>query len=163
LNELANVLSKKFKLTWDEIENALEEVSGNYKISINHPESIKSARSIASKYRFSFYDSLIIVSAIEAGCTILYSEDMQHNQLIETNLPDNKSFSLNKSYQKSVFRAVGMQVWAILFWLILPLKDKKIVWQLQRFFQLKHTAMSTNEIKQQLMYNTPRYSYQCLR
>lgn len=86
LNELANVLSKKFKLTWDEIENALEEVSGNYKILINHPESIKSACSIASKYRFSFYDSLIIASAIEAGCNILYSEDMQHNQLIETNL-----------------------------------------------------------------------------
>ena len=25
-----------------------------------------------------FYDALIVASAIEAGCDILYSEDMQH-------------------------------------------------------------------------------------
>ena len=40
----------------------------------------------ARKYNYSFYDSLIIAAAIESGCSILYSEDMQHNQLIEEKL-----------------------------------------------------------------------------
>ena len=28
-------------------------------------------------------DSLIVATALENGCTILYSEDMQHEQIIE--------------------------------------------------------------------------------
>jgi predicted nucleic acid-binding protein len=37
---------------------------------------------IAQRYGFHIYDSLIVAAAIEAGCTTLYSEDMQHNQTI---------------------------------------------------------------------------------
>jgi predicted nucleic acid-binding protein len=36
-----------------------------------------------ARYRFGFYDSLIIAAALEAGCTTLFSEDMQHGQQIE--------------------------------------------------------------------------------
>ena len=32
---------------------------------------------------FSYWDSLIIAAALEAGCTTLYSEDLQHKQVIE--------------------------------------------------------------------------------
>ncbi|HID73238.1 TPA: PIN domain-containing protein [Candidatus Micrarchaeota archaeon] len=35
------------------------------------------------RYRFSFYDSLIIAAALEYGCRTLYSEDLQHAQQIE--------------------------------------------------------------------------------
>ena len=37
-----------------------------------------------ARYRFSFYDSMIVAAALSAGCTTLYSEDMQHGQRIET-------------------------------------------------------------------------------
>ncbi len=37
---------------------------------------------IQAHFRFSFYDSLIVAAALEAGCTRLYSEDMQHGQKI---------------------------------------------------------------------------------
>lgn len=33
-----------------------------------------------TKYHFSFWDSLIVASAIESSCRILYTEDMQHQQ-----------------------------------------------------------------------------------
>ena len=39
--------------------------------------------SIQSRYRYSFYDSLIIAAALEADCKTLYSEDMQHGQRID--------------------------------------------------------------------------------
>ena len=37
---------------------------------------------IRSRYRFGFYDSLIVAAALEAGCERLYTEDMQHGQRI---------------------------------------------------------------------------------
>ena len=41
------------------------------------------ALDIQARYRYSFYDSLIIAAALAAGCTRLYSEDLQHGQQIE--------------------------------------------------------------------------------
>ena len=38
---------------------------------------------IRFRYRFSFYDSLIVAAAVEAGCNTLYSEDLTHGQEIE--------------------------------------------------------------------------------
>jgi predicted nucleic acid-binding protein len=40
------------------------------------------ARTLAENHRMSFYDALIVASAIEAGCDILYSEDMQHGRVL---------------------------------------------------------------------------------
>lgn len=39
---------------------------------------------IHERWRFSWYDSLIITAALESDCDVLYSEDMQHGQKIET-------------------------------------------------------------------------------
>ena len=43
----------------------------------------QNALEIQGRFRFSFYDSLIIAAALEANCIILFSEDMQHGQKIE--------------------------------------------------------------------------------
>lgn len=37
---------------------------------------------VAQRYGFGYYDSLILATAMENGCGILYSEDMQHGQMI---------------------------------------------------------------------------------
>jgi predicted nucleic acid-binding protein len=37
---------------------------------------------ISARWKYPFYDALIIASALEAGCSILYSEDLQHGQNI---------------------------------------------------------------------------------
>ena len=42
------------------------------------------ALAFQSRYRLSWYDSLIICAALHAECTILYSEDMQHGQRFGT-------------------------------------------------------------------------------
>jgi predicted nucleic acid-binding protein len=38
---------------------------------------------LQNRYRYRFYDSLIIAAALEAGCSRLYSEDLQDGQRIE--------------------------------------------------------------------------------
>ena len=35
---------------------------------------------IAARFRLPWYDALIVASAIEGGCDVLYSEDFQHGQ-----------------------------------------------------------------------------------
>lgn len=42
-----------------------------------------SSLDIHSRYGFSYYDSLIVAAALEAGCTRLYTEDLQHGQRIQ--------------------------------------------------------------------------------
>ena len=86
LNEISNVLSKKYSFSWADIAKVHAEVCSQMKIEIVSPQSITSAYGIAEKYRFSFYDSLILTSALEARCGVLYSEDFQHNQVIEGRL-----------------------------------------------------------------------------
>ena len=43
---------------------------------------LASALKIKAEVGYSFYDSLIVAAAAQAGCHILYSEDMQHGQLV---------------------------------------------------------------------------------
>ena len=38
--------------------------------------------SIQERYRFSFYDTMIVAAALSEGCRRLYSEDLQHGQKI---------------------------------------------------------------------------------
>ncbi len=47
------------------------------------PELYRSGLRMQARYGFSLYDSLIVATALGAGCTTLYSEDMQDGQRIE--------------------------------------------------------------------------------
>lgn len=38
---------------------------------------------LRQRYRFSYWDSLIVAAALEAGCSTLYSEDMQHGLVVD--------------------------------------------------------------------------------
>ena len=47
---------------------------------------VRLAHRIKIRYHFSYWDSLIIASALDAGCSLLYSEDLQSHQVIEDKL-----------------------------------------------------------------------------
>jgi len=57
---------------------------------------LKKASDIRKRHSFSFWDSLIVASALAAGCSVLYSEDMQDGQIIEGKLRIRNPFSLKK-------------------------------------------------------------------
>jgi len=46
-------------------------------------KTLMHALKIYRQYQYSLYDSLILASAIETGCVVLYSEDLQNGQIIE--------------------------------------------------------------------------------
>jgi len=86
LQELTNIIIKKFKFSYERATEAVEECCRNSKLTVNSKDTILLAHRIAHHYGFSFYDSLIIGAALECNCSILYSEDMRHNQIIDKRL-----------------------------------------------------------------------------
>jgi predicted nucleic acid-binding protein len=45
-------------------------------------ELFHQALDISGRWNYSFYDSMIIAAALQADCSVLYSEDLQHGQKI---------------------------------------------------------------------------------
>jgi predicted nucleic acid-binding protein len=86
LNEISNVMMKKMKLDHGTISRVIDELSTYCIVKGITVGTIQSAIKIAEKYRYSYYDSLVMASALEDQCKILYSEDMQHRQHIEDQL-----------------------------------------------------------------------------
>ena len=84
LNEFSNISIKKIKISAEELDINLRKIIEKTTLFNFNEETIRLAIKIQSQYRFQYYDSLIIATALENNCNILYSEDMQHNQKIDT-------------------------------------------------------------------------------
>jgi len=80
---MINVLSRKLSLEWVEIDQVLDEIKGSFRIDIVNILLIQLACKLAKRYRYSYFDSLILASALSSNTTVLFSEDMQHGQIIE--------------------------------------------------------------------------------
>ena len=82
LNEFAAVASRKLGMAWPEIRDVLSTVRAVCAVQSLSTDTHERALEVSERYGFSFYDSLIIAAAMLAGCTILYSEDMQDGQKV---------------------------------------------------------------------------------
>ncbi len=70
----------------DAIQKVLMEIIETYNISVITTEIIKKAWNLRKQYRYSYWDSLVLASALEINCSTLYTEDMQGGQVIEDTL-----------------------------------------------------------------------------
>ena len=86
LNEFTAVASRKLKMPLVEIREVLETVRDICRTEPLTIEDHDRACEIMERYKFSFYDSVIVASALHAGCKILYSEDLQHGQVFDEQL-----------------------------------------------------------------------------
>lgn len=84
VQEFLNVALHKFKkpLTWDEAHLYFEEVLAPMCGIYPDPGMYRKALQIRHETGYHFYDALIVASAIEGGCKILYSEDLQNGRNI---------------------------------------------------------------------------------
>ena len=83
LNEFTVVSRRKQGKEWHEIGEAISDVLALVEPPLALTLDLHAAaRVLAEDHRLSFYDALIVASAIEAGCDVLYSEDMQHGRTI---------------------------------------------------------------------------------
>lgn len=83
LNEVSNVLRRKQKLTYADILLVIGELKNNFQITTVSLPTIEQALLLGERYGYSYFDSLMLASALEQGCNVVYSEDMQHGQVVE--------------------------------------------------------------------------------
>lgn len=82
LNELANVLFRKRKsLSNDQVFEAVDKLSvlGTHPVSM---PTIHAARAVRESTGYSWWDCLLLASAIELGCSHFLSEDLQDGHQI---------------------------------------------------------------------------------
>lgn len=84
LNEFANVTVRKRRRSWADarwgvsrIQAAIPQVR-----AISAADNMDALR-IAERYRLTFYDSLMLAAALSGGARTIYSEDMQHDLVID--------------------------------------------------------------------------------
>jgi predicted nucleic acid-binding protein len=85
LNEFVAVARRKMGMPWKELLQVLSEI----RILCGVPVAVtlelhNSAIDLARRYGFHIYDALTVAAALRAGCTTLYSEDMQDGQVIQS-------------------------------------------------------------------------------
>lgn len=94
LNEVSNVLFKKFSLNSIQIKNHLNNVEMVCSDIIPvHRYTIDKALELKEHYGYSYFDCLMLASAIESNCQIIFTEDMSNGQIIENVLTIANPFS----------------------------------------------------------------------
>ena len=87
LNEYANLSVRKYGRAWprvaEELQNFSETVNFVAAIELAHH---RDAVRVATRYRMSFYDALMVAVALANGAAVLYSEDMQHGLVVDGSL-----------------------------------------------------------------------------
>lgn len=91
VQEFLNVVTRKFvkPLSISDAVSYLNQVLMPLCEIYPSHELYRQALELSGKHKFSFYDALIITAARESGCNILYSEDLQNGQKIDSLLISN--------------------------------------------------------------------------
>ena len=80
------VAMAKYGREHDETSQFINEITRDSNVIDISLPLVESCLNLKSTYGYSYWDSLIIAAALRCDCSVLYSEDMQHNQLIENRL-----------------------------------------------------------------------------
>jgi predicted nucleic acid-binding protein len=72
--------------TVDEIEMVLQQYSVKFNVLPVGLSLIKDTWRIKRQYQFSYWDSLIIAASLESACHVVYTEDLQNGQIIDSSL-----------------------------------------------------------------------------
>ena len=86
LNEAANVARRKMRLNWQETRTFLSRVRGVVAVMPLAIGVHEAGLVLAERYDLSTYDAMIAASALDADCNVLWSEDFQHDMLIDGRL-----------------------------------------------------------------------------
>jgi len=86
LNEFAVVALRKLKMPLSEVREILDTIRAVCAVEPLTIETHDRGLAVCERYRFSLYGSMLVAAALISGATILYSEDLQHGQVIDNQL-----------------------------------------------------------------------------
>ncbi|HZW26446.1 MAG TPA: PIN domain-containing protein [Gallionella sp.] len=86
IREICSNLKKKTSMPEQQLRTLIQGWHQDCKVVHSNASQHLLASRLRESYSFSYWDSLIVAAALDAGCTTLFSEDMQHGQKIESAL-----------------------------------------------------------------------------
>lgn len=83
INEVSYNLVKKFKFTESDIQTLVKSFYRTYTVCpIMDEVLLLEASSIRQRYNISFWDSMLVSTAIQSQCSLFYTEDMRHGLIV---------------------------------------------------------------------------------
>ena len=94
VQEFANVARKKFavRMTSDDCKAFIDAAMQPMNRTASSTGLIHSALDLQDELKYSFYDCLMLAAALQGVCSTLYTEDLQHHQLVRGTLRINNPF-----------------------------------------------------------------------
>ena len=86
INEVCVNLLRRANFTEEQVSRLIESFYEKYPVIELSRSVLLMASRLRQRYSLSFWDSTMVASALGAGVSILYSEDMQHRLTIEERL-----------------------------------------------------------------------------
>ena len=86
LTETLNVCRKRWKYDKKKQLKVVDFFLANSQFVSAEVSAIVLATELVKQYDFQLFDSIIVAAALEARCSVLYSEDMQHELLVNGKL-----------------------------------------------------------------------------
>ena len=86
LGEFFNVLTRKIMRTKKEAREIISDLAMNFEVIEIDKSLVLEAMEISIRYKYSYWDSLIVAAALGTGCSMLYTEDLHDGQIINGRL-----------------------------------------------------------------------------
>jgi predicted nucleic acid-binding protein len=86
INETCVNLLRKANLSETQLCDLIVSFYAKYEVIATEAQALLRASRLRAQYSLSFWDSLVVASAIESGCNMLYTEDMQDGLTVEGQL-----------------------------------------------------------------------------
>ena len=86
LNEALVNCRRKAGLSWEQTGAFLSGIQALCPVENLTLQTHEVGRALGERYGFSVHDAMIVAAALIAGCTTLYTEDVQHGLLVEGQL-----------------------------------------------------------------------------
>jgi len=86
LNEFAVVALRKLKMPLSDVREILGTMRAVCKVEPVTLATHDRGLAVNERYGFSLYDSMLVASALIVGVKVLYTEDLQHGQVIDNQL-----------------------------------------------------------------------------
>jgi predicted nucleic acid-binding protein len=83
INEVCVNLIKKAQFFEPQVQQLIESFYAKYVVVEVSQGLLVKASALREQYSFAFWDSIIVSSALHAGASVLYSEDMQSGLVVE--------------------------------------------------------------------------------
>jgi predicted nucleic acid-binding protein len=86
INETCVNLLRKANLSETQLCDLIVSFYAKYEVIATEAQVLLRASQLRAQYSLSFWDSLVVAGAIESGCNVLYTEDMQDGLTVEGQL-----------------------------------------------------------------------------